>query len=93
MKEKSKVELYERIRRDRRLDDVSIRELARRHGVHRRTVRDALETAIPTPRKTAVRDAPAMGPHHDLVRGWLKAEIVDEVPASSGTPPGGCGSG
>lgn len=80
MKEKSKVELYERIRRDRRLEDLSIRALADRHHVHRRTVRDALESAIPTPRKTAVRDAPAMGPHRDLVRGWLKGEIVDEVP-------------
>jgi len=80
MKEKSKVELYERIRRDRRLEEVSIRELARRHQVHRRTVRDALESAVPTPRKTAERDAPAMGPHRDLVRGWLTDEIVDEVP-------------
>jgi len=80
MKEKSKVELYERIRRDRRLEEVSIRELARRHQVHRRTVRDALESAVPTPRKTAERDAPAMGPHRDLVRGWLTAEIADEVP-------------
>jgi transposase len=80
MKEKSKVELYERIRRDRRVEETSIRELARRHGVHRRTVRDALETAIPTPRKTAERDAPAMGPHRDLVRGWLRAEIIDKVP-------------
>jgi transposase len=80
MKEKSKVELYERIRRDHRLEEVGIRELARRHGVHRRTVRDALEHAVPTPRRTAERDAPAMGPHRDLVRGWLKAEIVDKVP-------------
>ena len=61
MKEKSKVELFERIRRDRRLDDVSIREMARRHNVHRRTVRDVLASAIPTPRKTVERDAPAMG--------------------------------
>ena len=38
----SRVELFEKIRRDRRLDDLSIRELADRHGVHRRTVRQAL---------------------------------------------------
>ena len=30
---RSRVELFERIRRDRRLDDLSIRELADRHGV------------------------------------------------------------
>src|SRR5680860_1838137 len=76
MKEKSKVELYERIRRDKRLEDLSVRALADRHSVHRRTVRDALEHAVPTPRKTAVRDAPAMGPHRDLVRGWLKACLL-----------------
>jgi transposase len=80
MKEKSKVELYERIRRDRRVEETSIRGLARRYEVHRRTVRDALGSAVPTPRKTSVRDAPAMGPHRELVRGWLKAEIVDKVP-------------
>lgn len=80
MKEKSKVELYERIRRDRRLEDLSIRALADRHSVHRRTVREALASAIPPPRKTSVRDAPAMGPYRVLVRGWLTAEIVDEVP-------------
>ena len=48
---RSRVELFEKIRRDRRLDDVSIRELADRHGTHRRTVRQALEDAVPPPRK------------------------------------------
>lgn len=48
----SRVELFERIRRDRRLDpEVSHRELARRYGVHRRTVRAALEAPVPPPRK------------------------------------------
>jgi len=80
MKEKSKVELYERIRRDRRLEEVSIRELARRHGVHRRTVREALESAVPVPRKVAVRDSPAMGPWRELARGWVEADVTDRVP-------------
>ena len=39
---RSRVELFEQIRRDRRLEELSIRELAERHGVHRRTVRQAL---------------------------------------------------
>lgn len=48
----SRVELFERIRRDARLDPgLSLRELARRHGVHRRTVRTALTSAVPPPRK------------------------------------------
>ena len=42
---RSRVELFEQIRRDRRLDEPSIRELADRHGVHRRTVRQALADA------------------------------------------------
>ncbi|MGH3681713.1 MAG: IS21 family transposase [Natronosporangium sp.] len=49
----SRVELFERIRRDARLEpELSHRELARRHGVHRRTVRTALSSAVPPPRKT-----------------------------------------
>jgi hypothetical protein len=47
----SKVELFEQIRRGRRLDELSARELAQRHGVHRRTVRQALDNAVPPPRK------------------------------------------
>ena len=38
----SKVELFERIRRDHELEGLGLRALARRHGVHRRTVRQAL---------------------------------------------------
>ena len=42
------MELFEQIRRARRDDpDVSVRELARRFGTHRRTVRDALVSAVP----------------------------------------------
>jgi DNA-directed RNA polymerase specialized sigma24 family protein len=48
---RSRVELFEKIRRDRRLDELSIRELADRHGVHRRTVRQALAAAVPPPRR------------------------------------------
>lgn len=48
---RSRVELFEQIRRDHRLGEVSIRELADRHKTHRRTVRQALEAAVPPPRK------------------------------------------
>jgi transposase len=47
----SRVELYAAIRRDARAEGLSVRALARRHGVHRRTVREALSSAWPTPRK------------------------------------------
>jgi transposase len=68
------VEQFERIRRERRDEQLSIRELARRHGVHRRTVRQALADAVPPARRTAVRRAPVLGPYEDLVRGWLVAD-------------------
>ena len=35
----TRVELYEAVRRDARREELSIRALAKRHGVHRQTVR------------------------------------------------------
>ena len=56
----SRVELFEAIRRDRRTQALSIRELAERHKVHRRAVRQALASALPPPRKEYVaRPRPA----------------------------------
>jgi transposase len=68
------VELFERIRRDHENEELSIRALADRHGVHRRTVRQALASATPPPRKIPERDRPVIGPHEELVRGWLRAD-------------------
>jgi transposase len=65
------VEQFEGIRRDSRDRGMSIRALAKRHGVHRRTVRQALADATPPPRKVPPRVAPATGPYVDLVRRWL----------------------
>ena len=70
----SRVELFERIRRDRREEGLSVRALAARHRVHRRTVRQALEDAVPPPRKTPERAAPALGAHGATVRGWLEED-------------------
>jgi len=70
------VELYERIRRDHRDEGVSIRGLAERYGVHRRTVRQAIASATPPSRKSADRASPALGPFKGLVRGWLEADLV-----------------
>jgi transposase len=68
----SRVELFELIRRDRDAEHLSIRELARRHGVHRRAVRQALADATPPPRKRPEgRPAPALGPYRALIDEWL----------------------
>jgi len=40
------VELYERIRHDKREEGLTVRALSRRHKVHRRTVRQALASAL-----------------------------------------------
>jgi transposase len=72
---RSRVELFEQIRRDRRLEQLSIRELAERHGVHRRTVRQALASAMPPPRKAyPPRARPAIEPWVAVIDGWLIAD-------------------
>ncbi len=85
------MELYERIRRDRQAG-AGIRELSRRYKVHRRTVHEALESAVPRTRKAPVRESPVLGPWKPVIRGWLEADVKEEVRASSGTRPVGCGS-
>ena len=72
---RSRVELFEKIRRDRRLDELSIREFADRHGVHRRTVRQALADAVPPPRKVyPARPRPAIDGWATVIDAWLMAD-------------------
>ena len=76
---RSRVELFEQIRRDWRAGGSSIRELAVRHQVHRRTVRQALASALPPPRKAySPRPRPAIGRYAAIIDGWLLADR--EVP-------------
>ena len=65
------MEQFERIRREHREEEVSIRELARRHGVHRRAVRQALAAAVPPPRQPYERAKPAIGAHAATIARWL----------------------
>ena len=72
---RSRVELFEQIRRDRRDQGLSVRALASRHGVHRRAVRQALDSAVPPARKEYPRRrSPAMDPWAAVVDGWLLAD-------------------
>lgn len=74
---RSKVELFEQIRRARRDDpDVAVRELARRFKTHRRMVHLALASPVPPPRKVQTRAAPVMGQWASIVDGWLTADLT-----------------
>ena len=71
---RSRVELFEQIRQDWRAGGSSIRELAVRHHVHRRTVRQALASAVPPPRKAyPPRPRPAIGPYAAIIDEWRQA--------------------
>jgi transposase len=72
---RSRVELFEQIRREWRAGEVSIRELAVRHHVHRRTVRQAVASAVPPPRKAyPQRSKPALDPYMQVIDEWLLAD-------------------
>ena len=71
----SRVEQFEQIRRDHAREGLSVRELAKRHGVHRRAVRQALESAIPPPKRAPEsRPAPKLGPYRPVIDAILEAD-------------------
>jgi transposase len=71
----SRVEQFEQIRRDRDREGLSLRALAVRHGVHRRTVKQALASPMPPAKRAPVgRPAPKLGPYRSVIDGWLEAD-------------------
>jgi transposase len=56
-----RVELFELIRKDHEFG-LSKREISRKRGIHRRTVRQALASAVPPQRKRPVRPCPKLTP-------------------------------
>ena len=69
------MEQFAAIRRDHRVEGLSIRALSDRHGVHRRTVRQALESAVPPPRKTLQRIAPRLAPYKSAIDAMLRSDV------------------
>src|SRR5579872_4693076 len=68
-----KVELFEEIRREHAHGAGSIRAVAKKLGVHRRMVRQALASAMPPERKAAARNKPKSGPVMELIAEILGA--------------------
>jgi transposase len=71
---RSRMELFEQIRRDCDRQGLSTRALAVKYGVHRRAVRQALVSPVPPVKRSPVwRPAPKLGEHHALIDAWLEA--------------------
>jgi transposase len=74
MDRRAKVELFEEIRREYRNGVGSIRGLAKKFGVHRRMVRQALKDALPPERKTPARSRPKLGQVQSFIDEILEAD-------------------
>jgi len=68
------VELFEQIRREFEFSSGTIKSIAKKFGVHRRMVRQALADANPPQRKTAERKRPQIGPVSDFIDEILEAD-------------------
>ncbi|GAA4242915.1 IS21 family transposase [Actinomadura meridiana] len=74
MARQSKTELYASIRRDVR-DGLSIRAVMRKHGVSHPTVRQALDSAWPKPRKKMEPRATLLDPFKPVIDAMLRADL------------------
>src|SRR5579862_864662 len=73
--DRDKVELFARIRLDHQELGLGVRALARRHGVHRRMVREALASPVPAPRKTPERVSPVLDSVAALIDAMLREDL------------------
>ena len=68
------VELFEEIRREYEFGAGSIQGVARKLGVHRRLVREALSSAVPVRKPAPKRKRPRVGPVMDFIDAILEED-------------------
>ena len=68
------MELFEQIRREYEHGGGTIRGIAKKLGIHRRMVREAVLSAIPLERKTPVRERPKLEPAMAFVDTVLETD-------------------
>jgi hypothetical protein len=71
---RASVDLFEEIRREFEFRNGTIAGVARKFGVHRRLVREALESAIPKETVGRARPKPRVGPVADFIDGILESD-------------------
>jgi transposase len=73
---RDRVGLFAAVREDHR-QGMGVRAIARKHGVHRRAVREALASPVPAPRKVPERASPA----RDSVAPLIDAMLIEDLDA------------
>ena len=74
MERGAKVRLFEQMRREYEHGVGTIVGVARKFGVHRRMVRDAVKSALPPERKRTPRESPKLGPVRDFIDAILESD-------------------
>ena len=73
-RKRATVELFEAIRREYEHGVGTVKGVARKLGVHRRMVREALADAVPRAKRKAERARPAVGPVMEFIDAVLRAD-------------------
>jgi hypothetical protein len=84
---RAKVELFEQIRREYEFGVGTIAGVAKKLGVHRRMVREAIGSALPRPRKKTERPRWKLKPAVDLIDAVLGADRKAPRKQRQGLPP------